>query len=124
MGNLKEVKFRLTEQEFDKAKKTSLKYGMTINAIAKFLVLNLEMPKDKESWKETKELNRQVGAIGNNLNQMARRLNSTSMLLPNEKKEVISLLKEIRNNTRLLAGKEPIEEDKEDIIYQHKSIFK
>ncbi|MED5102879.1 plasmid mobilization relaxosome protein MobC [Niallia circulans] len=124
MGNLKEVKFRLTEQEFDKAKKTSLKYGMTINAIAKFLVLNLEMPKDKKSREETKDLNRQVGAIGNNLNQMAKRLNSTSMLLPNEKKEVISLLKEIRNNTRLLAGKEPIEEDKEDIIYQHKSIFK
>lgn len=97
---------------------------MTINAIAKFLVLNLEMPKDKKSREETKDLNRQVGAIGNNLNQMAKRLNSTSMLLPNEKKEVISLLKEIRNNTRLLAGKEPIEEDKEDIIYQHKSIFK
>ncbi|MFB7121923.1 MULTISPECIES: MobC family plasmid mobilization relaxosome protein [Bacillati] len=123
MSNLKEVKFRLTAEEVDKAKKISNEYSMSINAIAKFLLLNLKAPKGANERKDVKELNRQIGAIGNNLNQMARRLNSTSMLRNDEKKEVISLLKEIRNNTRILVGKEPIEESKEDIIFKHKSHF-
>ncbi|MFB7275469.1 hypothetical protein, partial [Streptomyces sp. NPDC056244] len=72
MSNLKEVKFRLTAEEVDKAKKISNEYSMSINAIAKFLLLNLKAPKGANERKDVKELNRQIGAIGNNLNQMAR----------------------------------------------------
>lgn len=118
MGKSKEVKFRLTEDELSVAKKIADDYGMSINAIAKFLVLNLEEPKGEEERKDMKELNRQIGAIGNNLNQMARKLNSDSRLLIREKKEVMSTLKEIRNNTRMLVGKDPVEEEKEDIVYK------
>ena len=47
MAKSKEVKFRLTEQELETANQLAEKYGMSVNALAKFMVLNLEAPATK-----------------------------------------------------------------------------
>ncbi len=110
LSKLKEVKFRLHEKEMEIAKRHAESYDMSINAIAKFSVLNLSLPKNPEEALATKELNIQVGAIGNNLNQIARKLNTNKSFTHEEKTEIIKALNEVRNETRKLAGKEPVEE--------------
>lgn len=124
MAKSKEVRFRLNDDELAEAKKIAASYGMTVNAMAKFLVLKLKAPMNKEERQDMKELNRHVGAIGNNLNQIARKLNSNNRLLSSEKMELIATLKEIRNNTLLLIGRNPVEVDKEDIVYKPSTQYK
>ncbi len=110
MSKLKEVKFRLNEKEIAIAKRHAGSYDMSINAIAKFSVLNLSLPKNPEEALAIKKLNIQIGAIGNNLNQIARKLNTNKSFTHEEKTEIVKALNEIRNETRKLAGKEPAEE--------------
>ncbi|MER2009241.1 MAG: plasmid mobilization relaxosome protein MobC [Psychrobacillus sp.] len=107
----KEVKFRLTESELALASKVAEKYDMSINALAKFLVLNLEAPATKTDREFMKELNVSIGRIGNNLNQLARQVNSSSVFYSSEKEQVMKSLLEIRNDTRQLAGKETLSEE-------------
>lgn len=107
----KEVKFRLTESELALATKVAGKYDMSINALAKFLVLNLEAPATKTDREFMKELNVSIGRIGNNLNQLARQVNSSSGFYSSEKEQVMKSLLEIRNDTRQLAGKETLSEE-------------
>lgn len=118
---IKRVQFRLYDEEVDIAGRMEKEYQWTSNHLAKFIFLNMEEPQSKEDRNHLKEMNRQVGAIGNNVNQIARRINATDMFLPSEKEEIITLLKELRNNTRILAGKKPLEDDIEDITYKLKA---
>lgn len=111
MSKSKEVKFRLTENELEAAKEIAEKYGMTINALAKFLVLNLEEPVTKTDRKYFKKLNGDIGQIGNNINQIARKINTSSYFVSREKEQIIKSLFEIRNETRRLIGKEEISEE-------------
>lgn len=111
MAKSKEVKFRLTEEELETATKLAEKYGMTVNALSKFMVLNLEAPATKSDRKFMKELNTKIGRIGNNLNQIARQVNTSSYFRSSEKEQVMKSLLEVRNDTRKLAGKEEISED-------------
>lgn len=111
MAKSKEVKFRLTEEELETATKLAEKYGMTVNALSKFMVLNLEAPATKTDRKFMKELNKKIGRIGNNLNQIARQVNTSSYFRSSEKEQVMKSLLEVRNDTRKLAGKEEISED-------------
>lgn len=118
---IKRVQFRLYDEEVDIAERMEKEYQWTSNHLAKFVFLNMQEPQSKEDRNHLKEMNRQVGAIGNNVNQIARRINATDMFLPSEKAEIITLLKEIRNNTRILAEKKPLEDDIEDITYKLKA---
>ncbi len=111
MAKSKEVKFRLTEQELETATQLAEKYGMSVNALAKFMVLNLEAPATKTDRKFMKELNTKIGRIGNNLNQIARQVNTSSYFRSSEKEQVMKSLLEVRNDTRKLAGKEEVSED-------------
>lgn len=107
----KEVKFRLTESELALASKVAGKYDMSINALAKFLVLNLKAPATKTDREFMKDLNVSIGRIGNNLNQLARQVNSSSGFYSSEKEQIMKSLLEIRNDTRQLAGKETLSEE-------------
>ncbi|MDE5056006.1 plasmid mobilization relaxosome protein MobC [Niallia taxi] len=118
---IKRVQFRLYDEEVDIAERMEKEYQWTSNHLAKFVFLNMQEPQSKEDRNHLKEMNRQVGAIGNNVNQIARRINATDMFLPSEKEEIMTLLKEIRNNTRILAEKKPLEDDIEDITYKLKA---
>lgn len=111
MTKSKEVKFRLTEEELKTATHLAEKYGMTINALAKFMVLNLEAPALKTDREVIKDLNTQIGRIGNNINQIARQVNTSSSFYISEKKQVMTSLLEIRNDTRKLVGKKEISEE-------------
>lgn len=110
MTKSKEVKFRLTEEELKTATQLAEKYGMTINALAKFMVLNLEAPASKIDREVIKDLNTQIGKIGNNINQIARQVNTSSSFYISEKKQVMTSLLEIRNDTRQLVGKKELSE--------------
>lgn len=113
MNKLKEVKFRLTEEQWNKANKNADHYGMSINALAKHFSVHMNVPTAKQERADLKELNRHIGAIGNNLNQIARRINANStLLLPSEKQELLAELKEIRKSTLELVGRKPLEEKK------------
>ncbi|MCM3034133.1 MobC family plasmid mobilization relaxosome protein [Niallia sp. MER 6] len=118
---IKRVQFRLYDEEVDIAEQMEKEYQWTSNHLAKFVFLNMQEPQSKEDRNHLKEMNRQVGAIGNNVNQIARKINATDMFLPSEKEELMTLLKEIRNNTRILAEKKPLEDDVEDITYKLKA---
>lgn len=118
---IKRVQFRLYDEEVDIAERMEKEYQWTSNHLAKFVFLNMQEPQSKEDRNHLKEMNRQVGAIGNNVNQIARRINATDMFLPSEKEEIMTLLKDIRNNTRILAEKKPLEDDIEDITYKLKA---
>lgn len=118
---IKRVQFRLYDEEVDIAERMEKEYQWTSNHLAKFVFLNMQEPQSKEDRNHLKEMNRQVGAIGNNVNQIARRINATDMFLPSEKEEIMTLLKYIRNNTRILAEKKPLEDDIEDITYKLKA---
>lgn len=111
MAKSKEVKFRLTEQELETATQFAEKYGMSVNALAKFMVLNLEAPATKTDREFMKDLNAKMGRIGNNLNQIARQVNVSRYFRSSEKEQVIKSLFEIRNDTRKLAGKEEVTEE-------------
>lgn len=111
MAKSKEVKFRLTEDELKIANQLAEKYGMTVNALAKFMVLNLEAPATKTDREFMKDLNAKMGRIGNNLNQIARQVNVSRYFRSSEKEQVIKSLFEIRNDTRKLAGKEEVTEE-------------
>lgn len=111
MAKSKEVKFRLTEQELETATQLAEKYGMSVNALAKFMVLNLEAPATKTDREFMKDLNAKMGRIGNNLNQIARQVNTSSYFRSSEKEQVMKSLLEVRNDTRKLAGKEEVSED-------------
>lgn len=111
MTKSKEVKFRLTEEELETATYLAEKYGMTINALAKFMVLNLAAPTSKTDREVIKDLNTQIGRIGNNINQIARQVNTSSSFYVSEKKQVMTSLLEIRNDTRQLVGKKEISEE-------------
>lgn len=111
MAKSKEVKFRLTEQELETANQFAEKYGMSVNALAKFMVLNLEAPATKTDREFMKDLNAKMGRIGNNLNQIARQVNVSRYFRSSEKEQVIKSLFEIRNDTRKLAGKEEVTEE-------------
>lgn len=111
MAKSKEVKFRLTEEELETANKVAEKYGMTVNALAKFMVLNLEAPATKIDREFVKDLNTKIGRMGNNINQIARQVNTSSYFRMDEKEQVIKSLLEIRNDTRQLVGKEEISEE-------------
>ena len=111
MTKSKEVKFRLTEEELKTATQLAEKYGMTINALAKFMVLNLAAPTSKTDREVIKDLNTQIGRIGNNINQIARQVNTSSSFYVSEKKQVMTSLLEIRNDTRQLVGKKEISEE-------------
>lgn len=111
MAKSKEVKFRLTEQELETANQLAEKYGMSVNALAKFMVLNLEAPATKTDREFMKDLNAKMGRIGNNLNQIARQVNVSRYFRSSEKEQVIKSLFEIRNDTRKLAGKEEVTEE-------------
>lgn len=111
MAKSKEVKFRLTDEELETANKMAEKYGMTVNALAKFMVLNLETPATKTDREFVKDLNTKIGRIGNNINQIARQVNTSSYFRMDEKEQVIKSLLEIRNDTRQLVGKEEISEE-------------
>ena len=118
---IKRVQFRLYDEEVDIAERMEKEYQWNSNHLAKFVFLNMQEPQSKEDRNHLKEMNRQVGAIGNNVNQIARRINATDMFLPSEKEEIMTLLKDIRNNTRILAEKKPLEDDIEDITYKLKA---
>jgi len=114
MAKVKEVKFRLQEDELYKAKLIANHFGITINALAKYLVLNLKEPevkikKDPVKRTEEKKISQQVGAIGNNINQLARKVNSDSSFMF-ERNELLHELRELRNETRKLAGKPALSE--------------
>lgn len=111
MEKLKEVKFRLKETEQIKANLIAKHYGITINALAKHLVLNLKEPKLKIEkdieYKERlmeKEISKQVGSIGNNINQIAKQVNTNSNFMF-DRDRLLHELRELRNDTRELAGK-------------------
>ena len=120
-NRIKRVQFRLYDEEVDIAEQMEKEYQWTSNHLAKFVFLNMQEPQSKEDRNHLKEMNRQVGAIGNNINQIARRINATDMFLPSEKEEIMTLLKEIRNNTRILAEKKPLKDEIEDITYKLKA---
>lgn len=111
MSKSKEIKFRLTETELETANQLAEKYGMTVNALAKFMVLNLEAPATKTDREAIKKMNTKIGRIGNNINQIARQVNTSSYFRMDEKEQVIKSLLEIRNDTRNLVGKEEISEE-------------
>jgi len=86
----KEIKIRLTETEhqrlLDRCDRTHLAEWL------RQLGLGEHTPRKRLIPKVDPELLRQISGIGNNLNQIARRLNQSDSLTPSERVSLLSIL--------------------------------
>ena len=95
------VRIRFTPDEFEAVASAASSRGVTLSALVRHLTLGSELPKQPPP-KVDQETYRELGHIGNNLNQIAKRLNSPHGPSPGEAEiresivELQATLKKIR----------------------------
>jgi len=99
----KRINFRLTELEYEKLKVSSSSYDLTVSAYAKKLALKSNLRKPYFHASEAKDLTLELSRQGNNLNQIAHRLNQDDPLtldmlneLKQAKKAYISIWQQLQ----------------------------
>jgi len=88
----KRINFRLTQLEYEKLKVSASAYDLTVSNYAKKLALKSNLRKPYFHSTEAKEIVLELSRQGNNLNQMAHRLNQDDPLTP----EMITALEQAR----------------------------
>jgi|TARA_R110000796_G_C14557844_1_gene434545 hypothetical protein len=96
----KSIKIRVNESEFSALKSQKEKAGFSMLAdYMRSVSLNLEVSVKKEHPKVDPVLQRQLSGIGNNINQIARQVNS-SEIKAGDSLQIISYLSSIDENLK------------------------
>ncbi|WP_350552556.1 MobC family plasmid mobilization relaxosome protein [Pseudoalteromonas sp. 120-MNA-CIBAN-0494] len=96
----KSIKIRVNESEFSALKSQKEKAGFSMLAdYMRSVSLNLEVSVKKEYPKVDPVLQRQLSGIGNNINQIARQVNS-SEIKAGDSLQIISYLSSIDENLK------------------------
>lgn len=99
----KSIKIRVTENEFSALNELKEKSGFSMLAeYMRSVSLNLELSAKQEYPKIDPVLQRQLSGIGNNLNQIARQVNS-SEFKAGDCLQIISYLASIDNNLKQIS---------------------
>ena len=101
----KQVTVRFTEEEYRQLKNKCDTAGMKMEPFLRALVSGCtirERPPDSY-----KALAAQVAAIGNNLNQIAKRMNATGNVYEADVKEVKELMKQVWQSQKSMLSKQP-----------------
>lgn len=80
------MEFRLTEKEYAHLRDLSEKSGLTASALIRKLIMGQEIHQRPPA--EMPELLRQMSAIGNNINQIAKVANSSKFVRQEDIKEI------------------------------------
>lgn len=78
--NNRQIKFRVNDQEFEKLKQTAETLEMTVPTFAKKRAMDFELKPPKTKKADMVLVTKELRAIGNNVNQIAKRLNATNKL--------------------------------------------
>lgn len=84
-----QIKFRVSDSEFEKLEQTANSFQMSVPAFAKKRALGYRMTPPKVDKAGAIEIAKQLRAIGNNVNQMAKRANATDDGLNSEELRAI-----------------------------------
>ncbi len=99
----KSIKIRVNESEFSALNKQKEKAGFSMLAdYMRSVSLNLEMSVKQEYPKVDPVLQRQLSGIGNNINQIARQVNS-SEIKAGDSLQIISYLASIDKNLKQIS---------------------
>ncbi len=90
----RQIKFRVSEQEFDRLEATAESHQISVPAFAKKRALGYHMPQLKIDKAGAIEMAKELRAIGNNVNQLSKRANATNDVINDEELQVIQ--KELR----------------------------
>ena len=80
----RQIKFRVSEQEFDRLEAIAESHQMSVPAFTKKRVISYRMPPLKIDRTGAIEIAKQLRAIGNNVNQLTRRANENETMEPGE----------------------------------------
>lgn len=105
------ISIRLDGKERDRARALADKAGLALGAFARAAILGGAGPRAQRrppaDHKALRQLLGHLGRIGNNLNQIARRLNAGARADLPELREVLTALLDIRNGIFAALGMEP-----------------
>ena len=73
----KQIKFRVSEQEFDRLTAIAESHQISLPALAKKKAMGYRMKPPKVDKSGAIEIAKQLRAIGNNVNQLTKRANAT-----------------------------------------------
>jgi len=92
------IQFRVNNQEYKKLKTSGETYGLSVGQYSKKIALNSRLKKPYFSHEDTKNILVEISRQGNNLNQIAKKLNQL------QESEIISENTEIINALRYTYG--------------------
>jgi len=90
----KQIKFRVSESEFDRLSAIAESHQMSLPALAKKKAMGYHMPQLKIDKAGAIEIAKELRAIGNNVNQLTKRANATNDVINDE--ELQDIQKELR----------------------------
>lgn len=93
--NNRQIKFRVSDQEFEKLKQTAETLEMTVPTFAKKRAMDFELKPPKTKQADMVLVTRELRAIGNNVNQITRRVNTENILVMDELKAIKEELNQI-----------------------------
>ncbi len=85
----RQIKFRVSEQEFDRLEATAESHQMSVPAFAKKRALGYRMTPPKVDKAGALEMAKQLRAIGNNVNQLTKRANASNEKMNSEELRAI-----------------------------------
>lgn len=90
----RQVKFRVNDREFERLTQLAEAFQMSVPAFVKKQAQEAKMRPPKIDREGAKEMARQLRAIGNNVNQLARQANEGHAVIPSE--ELQGIQKELQ----------------------------
>ncbi len=107
----KSIGFRANEEEYAQLKADAERAGLTLSDYARSTLLNAPVPRQVKrppiEVQTLAALQGQIGRIGNNINQIARLMNSGLIPPLNTVREELAALKELRLLIKQALGKKP-----------------
>ncbi len=85
----RQIKFRVSEQEFDRLEATAESHQTSVPAFAKKRALGYRMTPPKVDKAGAIEIAKQLRAIGNNVNQLTKRANVSNETINSEELRAI-----------------------------------
>src|SRR5690625_5422843 len=94
----RQIKFRVSDHEYEELEQTANNFHMSVPAFAKKRALGYRMKPPKVDKSGAIEIAKQLRAIGNNVNQLTRRANASNGKIDSEELQAIKKeLHEIRS---------------------------
>src|SRR5699024_9152466 len=85
----RQIKFRVSDHEYEELEQTANNFHMSVPAFAKKLAMGYRMKPPKGDKSGAVEIEKQLRAIGNNVNQLTKRANASDGKVDSEELQAI-----------------------------------